>query len=89
LFWELARHKHWQEQLREELLAVFKGGAHLPYKEIMKLPILDAIVNEALRMHPAAPGGLPRETPKGGRIIGASFIPAKVGGHKPKFYLIR
>lgn len=44
----------------------------------MDLPLLDAIINEALRLHPAAPASLPRETPSGGRTLNGVYIPEKV-----------
>jgi cytochrome P450 len=40
--------------------------------------VLEAVINEALRLHPAAPASLPRETPAGGRTLNGVHIPAKV-----------
>jgi hypothetical protein len=39
---------------------------------------LDAVINEALRLHPAAPASLPRITPKGGHNLGSHRIPENV-----------
>lgn len=48
------------------------------YKDVSNLPILDAIMNESLRLHPAAPASLPRSTPAGGREIDGFFVPEGV-----------
>lgn len=40
--------------------------------------MLDAVINEALRLHPAAPASLPRITPKGGYELGGYRIPENV-----------
>lgn len=36
-------------------------------------------MNEALRLHPAAPASLQRETPAEGRTLNGFYVPAKVG----------
>ena len=48
------------------------------FKDINDLPVLDAVINEALRLHPAAPASLPRETPAGGRTLNGVHVPAEV-----------
>jgi cytochrome P450 len=40
--------------------------------------VLSAVIDEALRLHPAAPASLPRETPAGGRLLNGYTIPHKV-----------
>ena len=79
LFWELSKHPEWQFQLRGELNAQEQWlDGIASYKEVTDLRILDAIINEALRLHPAAPASLQRETPAGGRNLNNVFIPEKV-----------
>jgi len=41
-------------------------------------PVLEAVINEALRLHPAAPASLQRATPVGGAQLGVYYIPEKV-----------
>ncbi|KAL1702663.1 cytochrome P450 [Schizophyllum commune] len=50
--WELARHKDVQTRLRNEILA---AGPDLSYDTIQRLPYLDAVMKEGLRVHPASP----------------------------------
>jgi Cytochrome P450 len=77
LFWELAKHPEWQRRLREELRGITFN--YIPaYQEVMKLPILDAVVQETLRFWPASPASLPRLTPDGGRIIDGVQVPRDV-----------
>jgi cytochrome P450 len=71
LFWELARNQEWQDRLRKEL-----SNADMTYQSLKDLPILDALVNEGLRLHPAAPASLQRIVPAGGGQLGGNFIPA-------------
>lgn len=78
LFWELARHSSWQTRLRDELAQNKGSDEVLPFQHVDELPLLSAVINESLRLHPAAPASLPRETPEGGRILNGIFIPEKV-----------
>ena len=78
LFWELARHPNWQIELRKELLGKPWEESVPTYKAVVDLPILDCVINEALRLHPAAPASLQRETPSGGRTLNGVYIPEKV-----------
>ncbi|KEF61168.1 uncharacterized protein A1O9_02733 [Exophiala aquamarina CBS 119918] len=75
LFWELAKHQAWQAKLRTEVRA--HCGNSPTFQEVQDLPILEAVIDEALRLHPAAPASLPRETPTGGRELNGFFIPEK------------
>ena len=77
LFWELARHSTWQERLRKELDDNLSTTSNtIPtLLQVQDLPILDAIVKEALRLHPAAPASLPRVVPAGGSMLDGHFMP--------------
>ncbi|KAJ9609570.1 hypothetical protein H2200_005897 [Cladophialophora chaetospira] len=77
MFWELAQTSDWQEKLRRELstLPAGSGGVVPAFTDLVNLPILDAVVQEALRLHPAAPASLPRETPRGGRLLNGVHVP--------------
>lgn len=80
LFWELSRHPSYQQQIREELQLMNAGDSSgVPaYNDIQALPILDSVINEALRLHPAAPASLPRETPPSGTSLNGYYVPEKV-----------
>ncbi|KIW95308.1 uncharacterized protein Z519_03892 [Cladophialophora bantiana CBS 173.52] len=79
LFWLLAKDPEWPSRLRAELMTVpSRTDRVFTYKEVIGLPVLEPVINEALRLYPAAPASLPRETPSGGRTLNGIFILEKL-----------
>jgi hypothetical protein len=87
LLFELSRHPEWQTKLREELLGLDMPLKHVPGKlveveditnpqDIDKLPILQAVLMETLRLWPSVPGGQPRVVPRPCTLSGFHDIPA-------------
>lgn len=68
MFYELAKLPVWQDRLQDEL---DQQGAEsiLAHSQITSLPILEAIIHETLRFHPAAPASLQRLSPHNEAII--------------------
>lgn len=63
--WRLAVHPEWQQALRQELLTTVQEDQHseviVPTWNCIKdLKLLNAFITESLRLHPSAPGSLPR-----------------------------
>ncbi|RZC32716.1 p450 domain containing protein [Asbolus verrucosus] len=51
---ELAHHQHIQDKLREEIFEKMgKDYTKYSYEDVLKLPYLDQVFNETLRLHPA------------------------------------
>ncbi|KAL1642635.1 hypothetical protein SLS58_005406 [Diplodia intermedia] len=82
----LSRHpRHWRA-LQASLAALFPGGpASFTYARLAAgladVPLLDAVINETMRLKPATPGGNPRVTPPEGlRIALDDDEPLVVGG---------
>ena len=79
--YHLSQDPRLQAALRSELLTLhpnvdgFSGDLPSP-ASIDRLPLLDAIVKETLRLHAAAPGRQPRLTPEGGIQLHGFYIPA-------------
>ncbi|KIY01666.1 uncharacterized protein Z520_01803 [Fonsecaea multimorphosa CBS 102226] len=73
LFYELSKQPKWQLRLREELKDV-----PIPHKYnvVAELPVLEAVVQEILRLRPAAPASLQRITPDTGGLIDDVVVPA-------------
>ncbi|KAB2574650.1 Isotrichodermin C-15 hydroxylase [Lasiodiplodia theobromae] len=70
----LSRQPHLWRALQSALTPLFPGGpdtfsyAHLA-ANLAQAPLLDAIINETMRLKPATPGGNPRVTPPEGLTI--------------------
>ncbi len=75
LTWSVCRNPKIQSQLVQELsmLPPDFGELHL-----RNLPFLNQIINEALRLYPAAPGLLPRLVPEGGFDLGGHWVEAGI-----------
>lgn len=88
MFWELAKNPEWQKRLRDEFSTVVWGDEVVPrYKAVSHLPVLDAVVQETLRLWPASPASLPRIAPANGGIVDGTVIPGNVS-IRPFFALL-
>ncbi|KAI9813028.1 MAG: hypothetical protein M1832_006419 [Thelocarpon impressellum] len=77
MFWEMAQHPEWQRRLRDELKDV-EFVDNVPFnKSLAHLPILDAIISETLRLHPAAPASLQRITSSAGGTVAGMAVPPR------------
>lgn len=66
------------EKLEEEVRSAFSNEDEINVTSVNKLTYMLACLDEALRMYPPAPAGLPRVVPKGGAIIADKFVPESV-----------
>lgn len=73
------------KRLRNEIDSYAERGEisdPITFAEAQKLPFLQAVISEALRVHPAVGVSLVREVPQGGAEIDGWFFPQGVS-HKP------
>ncbi|KAK3075510.1 hypothetical protein LTR53_001127 [Teratosphaeriaceae sp. CCFEE 6253] len=77
MFWSLARFPEWQDRIRSEIDEKLGTGATYEQQAVAKMPVVEAVINEALRLYPAAPASLPRIAPQGGWSWNSYNIPAK------------
>jgi hypothetical protein len=79
IFYYLLKHPNCYQKLREEADAVqpspIKGFS---FHEAQNMPYLQAVIKEALRVHPAFGMPLERVVPEGGATLAGHFIPAGV-----------
>ena len=73
----LARYPKVQEKLQKELDEALGATDDVvtTYEQVKRLPYLDAIINEALRIHSTSAIGLPRVAPEGGLTINGVHFP--------------
>ena len=74
LTWQLSRHPEVQKQLRKEFESI--QDSNFSAQAIDSLPLLDAVLMETMRLHPAGLGPHLRIVPKGGTTLSSySDIP--------------
>ena len=78
--YELSRNNHIQLALRSELSTLWRTTtAELPSaKDLVALPLLNAVVQETLRLRPTAPDGQPRTSPIANSDLFGYQVPANV-----------
>ncbi|KAF8851331.1 averantin oxidoreductase [Acephala macrosclerotiorum] len=75
LFFQLALSPSSLSTLQKEVDALFESSDPVDATSLSKLPYLDAVINEALRLHPPVPSGMQRMTPPEGLRIGDVMVP--------------
>jgi cytochrome P450 len=86
IMYELSCHPEWQDKLRSELLAADLDTKGYTLPELYKLPILTAVIEETMRLHPPAIAGMPRATPPEGATIDGLYVPGNVS-HNNRFHV--
>ena len=82
----LATNPETMKRLVNEVRSAFENGASINIQGVSKLKYLSAVIDEALRLFPPVPEGLPRVTPPEGQNICNHWIP---GGVRLDSFLLR
>ena len=72
LTWAVLQRPELQKALEEEVGALKEGFTE---NDLIELPLLNAVIEETLRLYGAAPSSLPRVVPNGGAKLGGLYIP--------------
>lgn len=72
LVWAVLKQPHLQSALEEEVAGLSDA---LDGEELKQAPLLNSVIEEALRLYGAAPGSLPRVVPDEGVTFCGHFIP--------------
>jgi tryprostatin B 6-hydroxylase len=89
MFYHLARDTNMQEKLRKELVSLRESDRSFSFKSLQSADLLNAIINETLRLHPPVPSGALRLTPPEGIKIGETFIPGNTTVVAPSYSIGR
>jgi cytochrome P450 len=79
ILYNLLKYRHTFDKLREEIDTAAKEhriSDPITFKETQSLPYLQAVIKEALRIHPATGLTMPRLVPPEGATIAKHFFPA-------------
>lgn len=74
----LLTNPHVLGKLEDEVRSTFKNEDEIDIVSVNKLTYMLACLDEALRMYPPTPLGLPRVVPQGGELINGQYVPEKV-----------
>jgi len=89
LFYHLATDKVLTARLRRELDALLEGDVKMSHAQIQDAPLLNAVINETLRLHPPVPSGVFRKTPPEGIDIGGTHVPGNTAVQLPLYAMGR
>lgn len=66
------------KKLTDEVRTTFKEESDITMTSVNQLTYMLACLNEALRVYPPVPTGLPRVVPRGGRSVLERYVPQDV-----------
>lgn len=70
-------------KLQDEVRSAFKSDSEITLASCNNLTYIHAVINEALRMYPPVPVGLPRIVDAQGDMIAGQWVPAGVSAPQP------
>lgn len=86
IFYRLAQNQQHLQNIQEEL----ESTASIDdLQSLHRLPHLNGVINETLRLHPAVPTGGLRQTPPEGAYICGRFVPGNTIICAPRYSLAR
>lgn len=71
----LVRDSRTYDNLTKEIRTEFQHKEDITHERTMRMPYLNACINEGLRVHPPITPGLLRTVPQGGDIIDGYMVP--------------
>ncbi|KAF7540210.1 hypothetical protein G7054_g1607 [Neopestalotiopsis clavispora] len=89
MFFELSQNQEALKALQKEVDDLYASTENIDAMTLSKLKYMDAVINEALRLHPPVPSGLQRMTPPEGLQIGETFIPGNTILQIPSYTMYR
>lgn len=84
-FYYLAKGPDLRSQLRKQLKNLNTEAGMFQHSDLAGVELLDAIINETMRMHPPISSNGSRFSPPEGMVIGDTFVPGDVELFLPIF----
>lgn len=69
------------DKLVDEIRSAYAVEEEMTTASLAKLPYLDAVIQETLRIAPPVPTGMPRVVPAGGASVAGNWLPENVSSH--------
>ncbi|KAI9927449.1 hypothetical protein MW887_003062 [Aspergillus wentii] len=85
IFYELCSHPNHIAKLRQELAPHLTESGTYHHENLFHLNHLNAVINEAMRLHPPIPSGMTRLTPPEGITIDGVYIPGNTTLFLPQY----
>ncbi|KAH8811348.1 cytochrome P450 monooxygenase-like protein [Xylogone sp. PMI_703] len=85
IFFRLAQNPLILKKLQKELTALVGNSEEIQVKTLQDAELLNAVINETLRLHPPVPSGTLRVTPPEGIQVGSTFIPGGITVVSPTY----
>lgn len=71
----LPEYAHCLKRLKSEIRSTFDNAQYVTGDATARLPYLNAVLEETMRIFPPSPVGPPRVSPPGGELVDGTFIP--------------
>lgn len=78
LTYQLIMHPAIHEKLKHEIRSSFTSDVEITIDKLRGMPYLNACIEEAFRIYPPVPMGMPRVTPNEGAWIDGQWVPGGV-----------
>lgn len=66
------------EKVCDEVRSTFQSEGNITFTSVTRLPYLNAVIEESLRLYPPVPVTLPRQTLPEGNVVDGHFVPGNV-----------
>lgn len=74
----LTKHPYSLDQLQQEIRETFLTSSEISAVKCARMPYLNAVIEESLRLYPPVASSLPRLVPSGGDFIDGRFVSGNV-----------